>query len=310
MDPYDALPLLVFLAVVTGVMVGAAWALARRVLVRWGRATPAIGRQDDILLATAACGLVCMAYGYAVEPFWPEVTHVRLKSPKLHGGEVPLRLVHLSDLHCDAEPRLEERLPDLVAQEKPDAIIFSGDSLNSAAGLPIFKRCLTRLAAIAPTFAVRGNWDTHFWAGLDLFGGTGAKELGAVPIPVRAHGHEVWLTGAAADDTLGVSLALQAQPPGGYGIFVHHYPDMIEEAARRGVDLFCAGHTHGGQVALPFYGALITMSRFGKRFEGGLYRVERTWLYVNRGIGMEGGHAPRVRFCARPEITVIELNAK
>lgn len=67
------------------------------------------------------------------------------------------------------------------------------------------------------------------------------------------------------------------------------------------------GTPTGGQVALPFYGALVTLSRFGKRYEAGLYRVHDTWLYVNRGLGMEGGWAPRVRFCARPEITVIEL---
>ena len=54
------------------------------------------------------------------------------------------------------------------------------------------------------------------------------------------------------------------------------------------MDLYCAGHIHGGQIALPFYGALVTLSKYGKRFEAGLYRVGETWLYVNRGIGMEG----------------------
>jgi len=74
------------------------------------------------------------------------------------------------------------------------------------------------------------------------------------------------------------------------------------------VDLYCAGHTHGGQVALPFYGALVTFSKYGKRFETGLYRVGETRLYVSRGIGMEGGKIPRVRFCSRPEVTVIEIH--
>jgi predicted MPP superfamily phosphohydrolase len=68
----------------------------------------------------------------------------------------------------------------------------------------------------------------------------------------------------------------------------------------------CAGHIHGGQVALPFYGALVTLSRTGKTYESGLYRVGGTWLHVSRGLGMEGGHIPRVRFWARPEVTVIE----
>jgi len=57
---------------------------------------------------------------------------------------------------------------------------------------------------------------------------------------------------------------------------------------------------------MPLYGALVTFSRFGKRFEAGLYREKDTMLYVNRGIGMEGG-VPRVRFWSRPELTVIEL---
>ena len=60
-------------------------------------------------------------------------------------------------------------------------------------------------------------------------------------------------------------------------------------------------------MALPLYGALLTLSKFGKRYEAGLYREGATTLYVNRGIGMEGGPAPRVRFWARPEVTVIEI---
>ena len=75
-----------------------------------------------------------------------------------------------------------------------------------------------------------------------------------------------------------------------FTVMLYHYGDAVEELATPGnVDLLLAGHTHGGQVALPFYGALVTFARFGKRYEGGLYRVRDTWLYVNRGIGMEGG---------------------
>ena len=73
------------------------------------------------------------------------------------------------------------------------------------------------------------------------------------------------------------------------------------------IDLFCAGHVHGGQVALPFYGALVTLSKFGKQYESGVYQVGPMGMYVSRGLGMEGGSAPRVRFCSRPEIAVIEL---
>jgi predicted MPP superfamily phosphohydrolase len=59
-------------------------------------------------------------------------------------------------------------------------------------------------------------------------------------------------------------------------------------------------------VALPFYGALVTFSRFDKQYEAGRYQVEHTTLYVNRGIGFEPG-LPRVRFFARPELTLIDV---
>jgi predicted MPP superfamily phosphohydrolase len=64
------------------------------------------------------------------------------------------------------------------------------------------------------------------------------------------------------------------------------------------------------QIQLPFYGALVTLSKFGKKYEAGMYTVNETILYVNRGIGMEGGLAPRVRFLARPEITVFDIIPK
>jgi predicted MPP superfamily phosphohydrolase len=106
----------------------------------------------------------------------------------------------------------------------------------------------------------------------------------------------------------GIRNALGGVPPEAFTLFLYHTPDLILEAAGTGrVDLYCAGHTHGGQVALPVYGALVTLSKFGKKYESGLHREGQTSLYVTRGVGMEGGSAPRVRFFARPEITVIEL---
>ena len=87
-----------------------------------------------------------------------------------------------------------------------------------------------------------------------------------------------------------------------------HRPDPILEVAATGrADVQLSGHTHGGQVALPWYGAVVTLARHGKRFESGLHRVDSTPLYVSRGTGMEGRAAPRIRFLSRPEIAVIEI---
>lgn len=288
------------------VAIGVRWLLfkliRRPLSLSWGQVW-----SQRIILGLALIGLLCMAYGYFVEPYWPSITHVQIKTSKLAPGSRPVRLVHLSDLHTDPQPRLEDRLPGLIAQQRPDLIVFTGDSINSPEALPLFKQCLTKLAAIAPTFAVRGNWDARAWRRLDLFGGTGVRELDGDAAAVDVRGSSVWIAGVAVEHEERLEHALNAIPSGALTVFLYHSPDLIPEIAQRQVDLFCAGHTHGGQVALPWYGALVTLSKFGKQYEAGLYRVNQTWLYVNRGIGMEGGGTPRVRFCARPEITVIEL---
>jgi len=301
---------MLFVCAVAAVYLLAACAVARMFLrcVGWvEKPARATLRAERAVLALAGVGLACFAYGYFVEPFWPQVTRVRIESAKLAGASRPLRVVHISDLHCDPRPRLEERLPDIVAAERPDLIVFTGDSVNSPQGLPVLRKLLPRLAQIAQTFDVRGNWDIGYGGG-ELFGGTGVRELNGEAVRVEAAGTSLWVAGAPFGSTDKIRDALKVVPPGAFTILLYHTPDEILDVAATGrVDLYCAGHTHGGQVALPFYGALVTLSKFGKRYESGLHRERDTWLYVNRGIGMEGGPAPRVRFLARPEVTVIEL---
>ena len=123
---------------------------------------------------------------------------------------------------------------------------------------------------------------------------------------LQIRGATVWISGIGVDHLRELPKLLNDVPEKTFSIFLHHYPDEIYEVAGK-VDLYCAGHTHGGQVALPLYGALITLARYGKKFESGLYSVGATHLYINRGIGMEGGISPRVRFWSRPEITVYEI---
>jgi predicted MPP superfamily phosphohydrolase len=252
---------------------------------------------------------MCVAYGYFVEPYWPQVTHVRIASTRLRPRAQPIRVVLLSDLHSDPKPRLEDRLPALVGAERPDLIVYTGDSINSIEALPVFRRCITNLAQVAPTFAVRGNWDTWYWHDVDLFGGTGVHELDGEAASVDVAGTSVWIGGVAVGHEGLVERALDQIPQGSPALFLYHYPypDVLPEAAHGRVDLLCTGHTHGGQVALPLYGAIITLSKYGKTYEAGLYRAGALWMYVNRGIGLEGGGAPRVRFFARPEITVVEI---
>jgi uncharacterized protein len=295
---------LLFIGLVGTVYAASGWILLR-LLFKPRAPLPFLAK---LTLFAAAIGLACMAYGYFVEPYWPEVTHVHLVSKKLAPGAAPLRIVLLSDLHSDPKTRLEDRLPTLIAAQKPDLILFAGDAINSPEGLPNFQRCMAHLATIAPTFGVKGNWD-WYWPEIDRFAGTGVQELKSKAILQRLKNTPIWITGVPADHLEKTRDAVVGINSADFAIFVCHfpYPDILSFREQQKIDLFCAGHVHGGQIALPFYGALLTLSRWGKQYEAGLYHVQAMNLYVSRGIGMEGGLAPRVRFCSRPEITVIDI---
>ncbi|MDP6633353.1 MAG: metallophosphoesterase [Phycisphaerae bacterium] len=288
---------------------------SRSALAKWTR--------RDVL-GLAGGGLACIAWGGFYEPYRLEVTRTRIVSPKLRGADRPVRIVQISDLHCDPTLRNEPKLPGLIAPLKPDIIVYTGDSINSIEGLPNFRNCLAEIAQIAPVYATRGNWDVSFGPRINYFGQPNVTELDGSNQLIEAAGTRLWVAGIKVldapsrywDNDLSseerLDNALAGIPEEDFKVFLYHYPDEVNSLADRGVDLHCAGHTHGGQVAMPFYGALVTVSKFGKKYEAGLYSISRKQpqpdmhLYVNRGIGMEG-YAPRVRFWCRPEISLIEL---
>jgi uncharacterized protein len=296
---------LIFLSLIAAVYVFAVGSLVRILLNRFG-----IGKLSNtifqvwfrrIIFSLAGLGFFCFAYAYFVEPYWLSVRKVAIHSSKIKS---PIRIVHISDIHSDSKPRLEEKLAAAIAVEKPDLIVFSGDSINSIEGLPVFRKCLTEIAKVAPTFVVKGNWDLGTQ---NLFDGTGANWLNGKVESIEIKGNKVSLIGVSAFDTFKLDDKLSNLSAEKFNLFIYHLPDEIENIANSNVDLYCAGHTHGGQIALPFYGALMTLSKFDKKYESGTFEVGKTWLNVNRGIGMEGESAPRVRFYCRPEISVIDV---
>jgi hypothetical protein len=93
--------------------------------------------------------------------------------------------------------------------------------------------------------------------------------------------------------------------PGELRLVASHVPDVTRRLAGLGVDLHFAGHTHGGQIVVPFFGPPITLSDMPRSTVRGLFRWEDHWLNVCAGLGMEGGHAPRMRFLCPPEICLV-----
>lgn len=268
-------------------------------------ANPVGSKRAIVVHLLAGVGVVCFLWGYFVEPYRIEVTKFEIATDKL--SKASFRIVQISDTHCDKKKRNEDRVVELVNALGADIVVFTGDSINTAEALGAFKEMMGKLEAKIGKYAVRGNFDAWYWADMDVFGGTGFAVLDEKSVVVEKNNEAIEIAGLGIRGSGMLERATRNLSAERFGVLLHHYPDLIEEQAVSKVDLYLAGHTHGGQVALPFYGALITLSKHGKRYEAGRYVVGDTILYVNRGIGMEGGHAPRVRFWAKPEITLIDI---
>lgn len=274
----------------------------------WTRLGAAGNRRANFAVhALAAFFLCCVPYAF-LEPYWIETPTIRLSSPALPAAAGPVRLALLSDLHFDGHELNAEAAARLVNGLKPDFIAVAGDYLNSEAGIPAARRLLAALNAPHGVFCVNGNYDLAVPAP-GLFDSLPVRRLDRSAAVLNIRGARLRLIGfdvGSGPWFRPMMKSLGTSP--GFDVLLHHYSDLAYEAREAGIGLYLSGHTHGGQVRLPFYGALITLATFGKRFESGLYRVGEMPLYVSRGLGLEGGSAPRVRFLCRPEITLIEIH--
>lgn len=281
------------------------WKFAKRKINRKDTSPQERSKSAIAIHILAVIGIICFTYGYFIEPYWIDVKTVTLHTHKLKNTS--LRIVQISDLHCEMKLRNEKKLAGIINPLKPDIIVFTGDGLNLREALPVFQETLNQLKASIGKYAVQGNLDVWYRRKLNLFEHTGFTVLDENSIEISKNGELFFISGVATDNTRTYEQLLTNLPDTAFSIFLCHYPGLIENLSEFNVDLYLAGHTHGGQVALPFYGALITLARHGKKYEAGKYVVGNTTLYINRGIGMEGGRAPRVRFMSRPEITVFDI---
>jgi len=260
-------------------------------------------------------------YAFWIEPHTPRLTLQRLTSNKLPPG-TRLRLLQLGDLHLERLSPRERRLNRLLEDLRPDVIVFTGDFLS-----------LSRVHDPESWADVRSLIDA--WrAPLGVFVVTGSPPVDEPEVVERLlagmthirclHDERIALGDEAMQiDLLGLDCShkphvdgpklarlVAAGPPSRFTLLLYHSPDLAPEAEALDVDLMLSGHTHGGQVRLPWFGALYTSSLYGKRYESGRYALGRGVLYVSRGIGMEGKGAPRVRFLCPPEVVLWEIEGR
>jgi len=252
----------------------------------------------------------CFAWGSFVESGWVRTSRVEIEVDRPVLGYPRFRIVHLSDLHLERFGARERRAVEAAAGASPHLILLTGDYMNVKEGGLALVEVLRGLGAPHGVFGVEGHWDAKFPV-RRLFESGGAILLEDETRLIEHAGHRLRLAGQGCPPDRPLGELLGGLPDEAFTILLNHTPDAAEDLRARGegrrVDLFLCGHTHGGQVRLPLWGAIVTLTRGHKKYEQGLYRVGDVPMYVNRGVGLEGGAVPRVRFLAPPEVAVIDL---
>lgn len=278
----------------TILLLGAAWLLwhARRKLA--------------IACAVAAFGLIgVLVDATLIEPVWLEVSHVEIATTKIARR---LRIVILADLQTDQIGEYEKGVLRQAVAERPDLLLFAGDYLQAEPARETeLRRQLNEIlrGLYLPSgigmFAIQGNMDWGDWPA--IFSGLPVKVIDQTK---SFHLADIQLTCLSLADSGDPTLQVTPSEPGRFHLVLGHRPDFAR--GNIGADLLVAGHTHGGQVRLPGIGPLLTLSTVPRRWAAGLTELPGgRKLLVSRGIGMERGNAPRLRFLCRPELVVLDL---
>ena len=256
-------------------------------------------RRSHLAILALLAAFLWATWGFVIEPRWVEVTRHVIEAPVT----APVVIAHLSDLHLTSFGYRERRILDLLKETQPDLIVLTGDTIDDGDG-SAGHAFLTKLKAPLGVYSVLGNWE--HWrpvrpAASTPYDGTSVTLLDNEARQVRAG---IWIVGL--DDATAGQPALQRTmrdvPVGAYVLAAIHSPAYFP-SMRGQVNLALAGHTHGGQVRLPWLGAM-WLPPGSAAYEAGWYREGGAMLYVSRGIGTS---ILPVRFLCRPELAVITL---
>lgn len=261
-----------------------------------------------------------------------QMSRLEVGNFKIHAKNLPpayegLKIAHLSDLHNKKYGCNGYRLFNLIAKQKPDMVVMTGDMIShDAANREDFIGLTRMLAENYPTFYVNGN---HEFSDMseELFTETAAQmlEAGAICLDNTSYtiykdGQPLTLCGVSYEAkfyrgvreyrrgwesfTLSEMERLCGKKPEGFIILLAHNPLDFETYAEWGADVTFSGHVHGGSIRLPFVGGLISPELKPRpKYSEGIYRIGDKRMAVSRGLG-------RIRFFNPPELLVATLSGK
>ncbi len=264
---------------------------------------------------------------------WPCAAYARFYCPfdlRVEKSEVrvanapdkPIKIAVLADFQTDRITPYEHHVIDVLMDQHPDIILMPGDLFHGLdsefdEAVAEYNAILQRLDAPLGVYFVTGDVDPPKYLER-LFAGTHIQHIDNHVVRRDGYGIPLAICGlypmgsvTAEHDAV---AALGAQPTSGPELriaFAHHPDDVGAFGETVRVDLFVAGHTHGGQIAFPFIGAPITLTRLPRPIGGGgLFDIKGHKIYVSRGAGMERTQAPRIRFLVPPEVSLITILPK
>lgn len=266
--------------------------------------------------ASAGVGTGLFIYASAVEPSIIEVEEIELTLPRLDPEFDGYKVVQISDIHAGPwMPRRRlERMVNIANEHAPDLVAITGDFITRVhlkAPHDVAPR-LRQLRARDGVVSVRGNHD--YWGGrrsrmVDrMIHESGIRDLDNKVYTLRRGGAMFHIAGvdSVREHMDRLDLVLKKLPAEGAVMLLAHEPDFADRSAATGrFDLQISGHSHGGQVVVPFVGPP-RLPKLGRKYVEGLYYIGDMALYTNRGIGTIG--VP-FRFFARPEITFFTLRS-
>lgn len=238
-----------------------------------------------------------------IEPYRIETTHYQIQG----AVTAPLKIAELSDLHTHGLGRRERHMVAILAAEKPDVIVITGDSLGGYGGTyEDTQKVYEQLHAPLGVWFVRGNWENNrpyrpTRRERQFYEDSGVHLLVNANAQLRP---DVWLIGLddPSSGTVRLDKALAGVPAGAYKIAAFHAPGYFDHIASR-VNLVLAGHTHGGQVHIPLVPTFWLPEDSGS-YVAGWYAKDGAKMYVNRGLGWT---ALPIRFLCRPEVTIVTV---
>jgi predicted MPP superfamily phosphohydrolase len=264
------------------------------------------------LRTLAAAPVLISGYGASYESIRYRIEEVRLPLAGRNSSEAPLRVVQVSDIHSGLfmTPARMRRCAEAVQQLQPDLFVLTGDFIsNSIAYLAPCVKEMARVRARYGSFAVLGNHEHWYGEPEEII-----AVFEAAGIIVLQNAHRVLETDrgpvalAGIDDLRfgkpDLDQALEGLDPAHPTILLSHRPEIFPQAAARNIALTLSGHYHGGQVKVRLAGLEFSLARLMTPYPEGLYQLEQSHLYVNRGLGTTG---TPVRLNVPPEITLFHL---